>query len=126
MKGPIREVIQGVYEDIAAHEETLTRNFLSYLAGKPRVTVVGEKDPRRAEDRLPVISFLVDDTDPEELVMEIDRARIGLRWGHFNSPRLLDALDLLEYKGVIRISMAHYNTKEELERLKKALDPLIS
>jgi cysteine desulfurase family protein (TIGR01976 family) len=126
VKGPIREVIQGVYEEIAEHEGTLTRNFLSYLAGKPRVTVVGEKDPRRAEERLPVISFLVDDTDPEELVMEIDKHRIGIRWGHFYAVRLLQALDLLECKGVVRVSLLHYNSEAELARLKDVLDPLLS
>lgn len=123
---PLRDVITRVYAGIEKVETDLTRELLNYLADKPRVHVVGESNPRLASDRLPIVSILVDDTDPEELAVEISKARIGVRWGHFNSPRLLDALDLLQYKGVMRLSFAHYNTREELDRLKKALDPLIS
>ncbi|NNF06142.1 MAG: aminotransferase class V-fold PLP-dependent enzyme, partial [Candidatus Eisenbacteria bacterium] len=65
-------------------------------------------------------------SDPQEIVMEVDKAKVGIRWGHFNAPRLLDSMGYLEYKGVIRASLAHYNTVDEIERLKKALDPLVS
>lgn len=124
--GPIRGVMSGVYEDIVIHETRLTRNFLTYLAGKPRVQVIGKADPRNVEDRLPVVSFVVEDSDPEEIVLEIDKASIGMRWGHFYAVRLLDALGLLQYKGVLRVSMVHYNLEAELDRLKEVLDPHIS
>jgi len=55
----------------------------------------------------------------------VEKEKIGIRWGHFNSPRLLDALGLLEYKGVIRISMAHYTNQEELDKLKKVLSRIL-
>jgi cysteine desulfurase family protein (TIGR01976 family) len=124
--GPTREVVEGVYDGIMQHEAKLTRNLLGYLAGKRRVQIIGEADPRLAEDRVPVVSFVVEDADPEELVLEVDKARIGIRWGHFYAVRLLDALDLLQYKGVVRVSLAHYNTEAELSRLKEVLDPLVS
>lgn len=124
--GPVREVFEGVYEDIAAHELRLTRDLLNYLHAKPRVHVVGDGDPRHAPERLPVISFVVDDADPEELVKEIDKSRIGVRWGHFYAVRLLNALDLLQYKGVVRVSLVHYNTEAEVARLKEVMDKLIS
>jgi cysteine desulfurase family protein (TIGR01976 family) len=126
MAGPAREVIADVYADIAEHEAKLTRTLLTYLAGKPRVQVIGEADPRVADDRLPVVSFVVEDMDPEELVLELDKQKIGARWGHFYAVRLLDALDLLEYKGVVRLSLVHYNSEAELARLKDVLDPILS
>jgi cysteine desulfurase family protein (TIGR01976 family) len=126
VSGPVRDVIASVYRDIAAHEAKLTRDLLSYLAGKPRVQVIGEADPRMAEDRLSVVSFVVEDADPEEIVLEVDKAKIGMRWGHFYSVRLLDALELLQYKGVLRVSMVHYNSEAEVARLKEVLDPLVS
>ena len=58
--------------------------------------------------------------------MEIDKHRIGVRWGHFYAVRLLQALDLLECKGVVRVSLLHYNSEAELARLKDVLDPLLS
>jgi cysteine desulfurase family protein (TIGR01976 family) len=126
VSGPIRQVISDVYGEIAEHETRLSREFLTYLAGKPRVHVVGEADPRQSEDRVPVFSFVVDGADPEELVLEIDKEKIGTRWGHFYAVRLLDAMDLLQYKGVVRVSLLHYNSSAELARLKEVLDPLLS
>ena len=124
--GPVRDVFEGVYTDIAAHELRLTRDLLTYFQSKPRVHVVGDGDPRHAPERLPVISFVVDDADPEDLVKEIDKSRVGMRWGHFYAVRLLNALDLLQYKGVVRVSLVHYNTEAEVARLKDVLDKLIS
>ena len=126
MQSPLRQVVTGVYDGIRKHETALTRDLLDFLARHPRVHVVGEGDSRIADERMPIVSFLVDDTDPFEFAQELEKERIGIRAGHFNSPRLLDALDLLEYKGVIRISLSHYNNENEMERLKKALAPLIS
>jgi selenocysteine lyase/cysteine desulfurase len=126
MTGPVREVFADVYSDIAEHEAKLTRTLLSYLSGKSRVQVIGEADSRVVDDRLPVVSFVVEDMDPEEFVLEVDKQRIGIRWGHFYAVRLLDALDLLEYKGVVRVSLVHYNSEAELARLKDVLDPILS
>jgi cysteine desulfurase family protein (TIGR01976 family) len=126
MTGPLREVLTGVFDDVSKHETKLTRNFLSYLASKRRVHVVGESDPRLAEERLPVFSFVVEDADPEEICRAVDKAKVGTRWGHFYAVRLLDSLDLLQYKGVVRVSLVHYNTETELGRLKEVLDPLLS
>jgi cysteine desulfurase family protein (TIGR01976 family) len=126
LQEPLRDVVKKVYAGIEAHERELTRELLEYLNAKPRVQVVGATDVRMLDERLPIVSFLVDDTDPQEFCQEVEKFKIGLRWGYFNSPRLLECLDLLQYKGVIRISLAHYNTREELQRLRRALDPLVS
>ena len=126
MSGPVRDVLSGVFEGVAQHETKLTRNFLSYLATKRRVQIIGEADPRLAEERLPIFSFVVEDADPEEITLQVDKARVGIRWGHFYAVRLLDALDLLQYKGVVRVSLVHYNTEAELARLKEVLDPLLA
>lgn len=126
LSGPLRDVMGNVFKDVAQHEAKLSRNFLSYLATKRRVQVIGDADPRLSDERLPIFSFVVEDADPEEIVLAVDKARVGIRWGHFYAVRLLDALDLLQYKGVIRVSLVHYNTEAELARLKEVLDPLLS
>jgi cysteine desulfurase family protein (TIGR01976 family) len=126
LAGPVREVVSRVYEEVGAHETKLTRSLLGYLAGKPRVTLLGQSDVRGLDDRLPIFSFLVDGVDPEELVQELDKSKIGMRWGHFYSVRLLDRLDLLQYKGVLRVSLAHYNSEAEVARLKDVLEKHIS
>lgn len=126
LQDPLRDVMGRVYQGIQKHETELARDFITYLHGKRKAQIVGESDTRMIGERLPIVSFVVDDTDPEEFVRSMAQFKIGLRWGYFNSPRLLEALELLQYKGVVRVSMAHYNTKDELDRLRRALDPLLS
>ena len=111
---------------LADRKRTRRAACLRLLRPEKGVQVVGEADPRFAEERVPVVSFVVEDGDPEEIAREVDKARVGIRWGHFYAVRLLDALDLLQFKGVVRVSLVHYNTETELGRLKEALDPLLS
>jgi len=40
----------------------------------------------------------------------------GIRWGHFCSKRLIDCLGLAAQDGVIRVSLVHYNSVEEVDR----------
>ena len=42
---------------------------------------------------------------------------IGIRFGDFYAKRLVEALGLQSYGGVVRVSMAHYNTVDEIDRL---------
>ena len=50
---------------------------------------------------------------------------IGVRHGHFHSPWLIDALGLTDSGGVVRVSMAHYNSVADVDRLIRVLDPLL-
>ena len=51
-----------------------------------------------------------------------DAHGLGIRWGHFYAPRLIERLGLTEQDGVVRVSMVHYNTLEEVDRLISVLD----
>ncbi|MGB5552461.1 MAG: hypothetical protein WBO74_18435 [Thermoanaerobaculia bacterium] len=45
-----------------------------------------------------------------------------MRHGHMYAYRLCQALDLDPDDGVVRVSLVHYNTPEEIERLVEVLD----
>lgn len=47
--------------------------------------------------------------------------RVAVRHGDFHSRRLIEALGLAP-GGVVRVSMVHYNTLDEVDRLIAALD----
>ena len=55
----------------------------------------------------------------------LEPAKIAIGQGHFYAPRLLDALGLPSTEGIVRASMVHYNTMEEVERLIEGLDQAI-
>ncbi len=52
----------------------------------------------------------------------VDRSGIAIRNGHMYAYRLCQALGLDPEDGVIRVSLVHYNTVEEIERLIEVLD----
>jgi selenocysteine lyase/cysteine desulfurase len=88
------------------------------------VTIHGERTADRSR-RVPTISFSVEDRSPEAIVRAVDRSGIGIRHGDFYAKGVVRALGLDQRGGVVRISMAHYNTAAEIERVITALDAAI-
>lgn len=111
------------FEVIRRHEQALTRRLLDWLADRPGVRLIGA--PAVGPGRLPTVSFVTVRRAPAEVVGFADRAGIGIRHGHFYAPRLVAALGLPQSAGVVRISLAHYNTADEVERVIQALEPAL-
>jgi len=109
------------WAEIAAHEEALAGRLLGYLSDHPRLRVVGSGRPDR-DRRVPTISFVHERLASSGIVSAMDRHDIGIRYGHFYAARLIDDLGLTERDGVVRVSMVHYNTLDEIDRLIERLD----
>ena len=73
--------------------------------------------------RVPTISFVPEGITPEAVVRHVDTRGIGIRWGDFYARRLAQALPLPN--GVVRVSMAHYNTADEIRRLIRAFEEVL-
>ena len=119
--GGDRAAISRAFDEIATHEQAIAERLLSYLRARNDVRIVG----RRTADagaRVPTIAFKVRDRDSAEIVRETDRAEVGIRFGDFHSRRLIERLGLAENSGVVRVSMVHYNTVEEVDRLIASLE----
>ena len=108
---------------ISDHEARLSDHLLTFLKSKPNVRIIGRTDPDPTQ-RVPTISFIVDGMSSAQIPPQIDRHKIGIRYGHFYARRLIEDLGLLPQAGVVRISMVHYNTVEECDRLITLLDAL--
>ena len=65
------------------------------------------------------------DQHSEAIVRYVDKSQIGIRFGDFYARRLIEALNLQAQGGVVRVSMAHYNTAEEIARLIVCLEGVI-
>ncbi|KAF7592105.1 hypothetical protein BBP40_000710 [Aspergillus hancockii] len=116
------------WETITAQEEKLQKIVLDFLNGNGRVTVYGERSADR-NLRVPVISFTVRGAKSQTLVEEVEkRSAYGFRSGHMYSHRLIkDVIGLEDVEdGVVRISMLHYNTEEEMNGLVKVLGEVIA
>ena len=116
-----REKYRKSFDLIALHEEKLSTMILDYLTTKKEITIIGEKTGSSLK-RVPTMSFVHQRLRSSEVVTRMDPYRIGIRYGDFYAKKLIHDLDLEEKDGVIRISLVHYNTKEEVEKLIQALD----
>ncbi len=101
------------FERVEAIEHGLCARMLDGLAGIAELTLFG---PHEVDGRLPIFSMHVAGHSPSQLVPTFDAAGIGLRWGHFYSPALLESLGVDPAKGVLRVSLTHRNTEAEIDR----------
>lgn len=111
-----RAAVEASFEMIADHEAALSERLLAYLRDRKDVTIVGDPSSDR-EARVPTVSFVIAGQNSRDVVEAIDSSGIGIRFGDFHSRRLVQALDLGDPDGVIRVSAVHYNTLEEMDRL---------
>ena len=120
----LRERLGQVFDLFAAHEEALARRFVEFLTAKPEVRLIGRATGDR-DRRAPIFSFVVEDRDSEEIPARVARHKIAIRAGDFYARRCIDALGLGPQNGVVRASIAHYNTVAEVDRLIRHLDAAI-
>ncbi len=116
-----RAAIERAFEAIAEQEERLSERLLGWLDSRNDLAVVGNRAADRAS-RVPTISFKPLDGDAADIVRRVDAAKVGVRYGDFHSRRLIETLSLGDRNGVIRASLVHYNTVEEVDRLTRALE----
>jgi len=122
--GTVREKIVAAYDQICCHENLLAERLLQYLRGRNDCRIVGfpqGDDPHR----VPTISFVIADRDAAEITRRVDPYRIAVRYGDFHARRLVEYLELDGNNGVVRVSMTHYNTLEEVAALVAALDEIL-
>jgi len=113
-----------VFELFAEHESTLANRVLDALKAVPGARVIG-RDVAEPGRRAATISFVLDGMKPGAAVAKLVERQIGVRNGHFYAFRCLRALGIDDpQEGVIRISIVHYNTQDELQRLVEGLKEL--
>ncbi|KAI0628480.1 PLP-dependent transferase [Trametes polyzona] len=123
--------LEAAWKTIAQHEQALLEPLLVYLRSKaPRgVRIVGDESAGLA--RVPTVSFVVVGERPirsADVVKAFDaKSNVGIRYGHFYAYTLVDTLSpkLDVDDGVVRISLVHYNTVEEVQRIIATLDEVL-
>lgn len=112
------------FDLFAAHEAMLAERLLAYLRARPEIHVLGpdHADPHL---RVPTIAFVVEGVPSSSIPPRLEDDRVAIRWGHFYAPRAIRALGLDEHEGVVRVSMVHYNTLAEVDRLIAALERVL-
>ena len=113
-----------VFKLFYQQEEKLSKHVLECLLAKKDIKVIGRHDHDRSL-RAPTISFISRNHKSLEIVKLLLKYKIAVRNGDFYAWRCLKALGINTNDGVVRISIVHYNTENEVERLTNALNEII-
>lgn len=123
--GTVREKIVAGFGAITEQENRLTERLLAFLRSRNDCRIIGQT-VNQASSRVPTIAFRFDGRDAATLCKAMDGEKIAMRFGDFHSRRLAEYLDLTDHGGMLRVSMVHYNTVEEVDRFIAALEKILS
>lgn len=120
--GDAIDYIQDIGLDaIKRYEDELLAYATSRLAEIDGIRFIGT-----AAKKSSVISFVVDGVHPYDIGVILDKLGIAVRTGHHCAQPVMEAFGI---PGTVRVSLAMYNTKEEvdilIEGLKRALNMLV-
>jgi selenocysteine lyase/cysteine desulfurase len=116
--------LEAYFEESAQREAELARPLLEFLTAHPRVRLIGKAsaDPR---ERISTVAFAVDGLPSSAVVAALESARLAARWGHFYARRAMEPLGLDPDQGLVRVSLAHYNTPGEVARVVETLEQVL-
>lgn len=119
---PALEFAKAVREDkeIADYQKAVKEYLYDALLNDERITLYGV--PRRTEDKIPLFSFIVEGVHHEDLALILDKMGIAVRSGQMCAEPTMDRFGVT---GMLRASLAPYNSMEEAEYFIKSLDKAI-
>ncbi len=100
-------------DKVIAHEQALLRHAQALSQTIPGMRLIGT-----SENKVPVMSFLIDGLHPSDIGTLLDQQGIGIRTGHHCAMPLMEHLGI---PGTARASFAFYNTLDEVDQLLAAL-----
>lgn len=115
-----RAGVERAFEVMTVCELPVQRRLIDYFQSRTDVRIVG---PSHSESsRVGTVSFVHSKKSSRAITESVDRSEVAIRHGHMYAYRLCEALGLDPEDGVVRVSLVHYNTVEEIDRLIEVLD----
>ena len=107
--------------ELIKYDNSIRDYLLEYFKSDSRIRLYGV--PRGTnEDKIPLFSFTVEGVHHEDLALILDKMGIAVRSGQMCAEPLMDRYGV---SGMLRISIAPYNTLEEAEYFVKCLNKAI-
>ncbi len=110
-----------IHNLILGHENSLAAPILDFLDTHPAVRLIG-KTHVADSDRAPTIAFKPLKQSSQSLANLLQNAGIGTENGNFYAHRLISDLGIDPDDGVVRLSLVHYNTHDDVEIILSELD----
>ena len=122
---PLNRRLDELHRLILEHESALAEPLLDFIVGHPGLRLVG-KPHVRDRDRAPTIALRPTGMPSADLMTRLVDAGIGTENGNFYAHRLISDLGIDPDDGVVRLSLVHYSSLAEVERILAALDAALS
>jgi len=119
----LRKKIEKINELISNHEEQIANPLLEYLNSRNDIKLIGKKKIEN-KNRAPTIAFTFVNQSSKKISDQLVKNGIATRNDNFYAWRCLKALGIDVDDGVVRTSMVHYNTHEDVEKLINVLKKL--
>ena len=109
-------------KELEEYNKGIRDYLLNYFLNDERIKLYGV--PRGTNDeKIPLFSFTVNGVHHEDLALILDKMGIAVRSGQMCAEPLMDRFGVT---GMLRVSIAPYNTKEEAEYFVKCLNRAIN
>jgi cysteine desulfurase family protein (TIGR01976 family) len=116
-----RALLRRAMEAIRGQEAALSTELLRRLSHSDGVSVYGVQEPAQVHLRVPTVCFNLRGIAPASVAAHCAENGVGVRDGNMYSPRLLERLGIAPATGVVRASLVHYNTFDEIDRFVNVL-----
>jgi cysteine desulfurase family protein (TIGR01976 family) len=117
-----RATIESACSVMSELERPMVERLTGYLDSKAGVRILG---PGSGPSATGIVSFLSHGMPSQQVPHELARRGIGIRAGHMYAIRTCEALGIDTNDGVVRVSLLHYNTPDEIERLIRAFEEVL-
>ncbi len=112
-----RPALEAAYRRIHELEAPLLEQLLGGLLAAPGVSVYG---PQNAEQRVGTVGLRLAGESPLHTAERLSKAGVSVAAGHFYAVMPMERLGLYP-DGVVRVSLAHYNSPADIDALLGAL-----
>lgn len=116
--------LQDAMQQIGIHEKALLEDLFKGLKALPDLSIIGPdlSDSRRS----PTLAIKIRGKHPKHICQVLAEKNICAWNGHFYALRATEVLGLLEQGGVTRLGLSAYSNEEDVQRVLKAFENLLS
>ena len=102
---------------ISAYEQEMFKYFLAEMQNIENVKIYGITAEDRLSHRTPTLAFTKDGVDTAKIARVLGENNIFVWDGDYYAIEISKALGVFDKGGMVRVGLAHYNTRAEVDRL---------
>jgi selenocysteine lyase/cysteine desulfurase len=106
---------------IQDYERSLVAHLIKGLQQIKGLRIYGITDPIHFDQRVPTVAFRIEGFPPRRIAEALGERGIFVWDGNYYALAVTERLDVEDKGGMVRVGLAHYNTREEVDRLLKEL-----